>query len=433
MKTLIFATGNAHKAYEVKKMLAGLPVRVLTLKDAGLDLDIEETGKKAGMLQIVMERPRKNQTKLLLLMDSGGSMWSYTDLCSRIFNAVHQSNHFKDLQIYYFHNCVYDEVYKTPECLKKDSVPTQWLLDNLKPEYKVIYVENSEYEAGTVTDASEKEGSEIPEGSIVTLTVSGSKGIEVPDVLGYQRDEAIEILETAGLYVSVKEVASAEVETGLVIGQDPAAGTRISTGSTVELTVSSGPDLSGKVQMVDLRGMSEEAAEELLIAMGLKVGTIGFEVTDDEEEVGIVLDQTVEEGTYVDAGTEIGLTVGKQMTYSYNVNISQPSYDYEEGTMVHIVVSTDSGQVLLTTDTDSFPYVEGRITEIPEGAGSVTLTWSYTYTEEEEATIPVEGEDSGEGGTEPASESSGTTTTIVVNEVTEEREETRDLEFQKEY
>ena len=300
-------------------------------------------------------------------------------------------------------------------------------------KYKVIYVENSEYEAGTVTDASEKEGSEIPEGSIVTLTVSGSKGIEVPDVLGYQRDEAIEILETAGLYVSVKEVASAEVETGLVIGQDPAAGTRISTGSTVELTVSSGPDLSGKVQMVDLRGMSEEAAEELLIAMGLKVGTIGFEVTDDEEEVGIVLDQTVEEGTYVDAGTEIGLTVGKQMTYSYNVNISQPSYDYEEGTMVHIVVSTDSGQVLLTTDTDSFPYVEGRITEIPEGAGSVTLTWSYTYYEEEEVTIPVEGEDSGEGGTEPASESSGTTTTIVVNEVTEEREETRDLEFQKEY
>ena len=65
--------------------------------------------------------------------------------------------------------------------------------------------------------------------------------------------------------------------------------------------------------------------------------------------------------------------------------------------------------------------------------GEHTLTWSYTYTEEEEVTIPVEGEDSGEGGTEPASESTGTTTTIVVNEVTEEREETRDLEFQKEY
>ena len=121
-------------------------LRLLSMRDDGrktefnVDRTIEETGKKAGMLQIVMERPRKNQTKLLLLMDSGGSMWSYTDLCSRLFNAVHQSSHFKDLQIYYFHNCVYDEVYKTPECLKKDSVPTQWLLDNLKPEYKVIYV-----------------------------------------------------------------------------------------------------------------------------------------------------------------------------------------------------------------------------------------------------------------------------------------------------
>ena len=101
-------------------------------------------------------------------------------------------------------------------------------------KYKVIYVENSEYEAGTVTDASEKEGSEIPEGSIVTLTVSGSKGIEVPDVLGHQRDEAIEILETAGLYVSVKEVASAEVETGLVIGQDPAAVRALRDGAVID-------------------------------------------------------------------------------------------------------------------------------------------------------------------------------------------------------
>ena len=45
-----------------------------------------------------MERPRKNQTKLLLLMDSGGSMWSYAELCNRLFQAVDQSSHFKDLK-----------------------------------------------------------------------------------------------------------------------------------------------------------------------------------------------------------------------------------------------------------------------------------------------------------------------------------------------
>ena len=44
MKTLIFATGNAHKAYEVRKMLEGLDVEVLTLHEAGLDLNIVEDG-----------------------------------------------------------------------------------------------------------------------------------------------------------------------------------------------------------------------------------------------------------------------------------------------------------------------------------------------------------------------------------------------------
>ena len=133
-------------------------LRLLSMRDDGakselnIDETIDETCQNAGMLQIVMERPRKNQTKLLLLMDSGGSMWSYTDLCSRLFNAVHQSHHFKDLKIFYFHNCIYDEVYRSPQCLKTDSVPTQWLLDNLKTDYKVIYVGDASMAPGEFFD-----------------------------------------------------------------------------------------------------------------------------------------------------------------------------------------------------------------------------------------------------------------------------------------
>ena len=121
-------------------------LRLLSMRDDGrksefnVEATVDETCRNAGMLSIVMERPRKNQTKLLLLMDSGGSMWSYSELCNRLFQAVHRSNHFKDLKIYYFHNCVYDEVYKDPACAKEDSIPTKWLIDNLKPEYKVIFV-----------------------------------------------------------------------------------------------------------------------------------------------------------------------------------------------------------------------------------------------------------------------------------------------------
>ncbi|MBO8433722.1 MAG: VWA containing CoxE family protein, partial [Tyzzerella sp.] len=47
---------------------------------------------------------------------------------------------FKDLKIYYFHNCIYDQLYTTPECRYDKSVETNWVLRNLKSEYKVIFV-----------------------------------------------------------------------------------------------------------------------------------------------------------------------------------------------------------------------------------------------------------------------------------------------------
>lgn len=121
-------------------------LRLLSCKDDGgrtefnVTKTVDETCKQGGRLEIVMERPRKNQTKLLLLMDSGGSMWPYADLCSRLFQAVNQSSHFKDLKIYYFHNCFYDQLFTTPRCSWEDKISTEWVFHNLKPEYKVMIV-----------------------------------------------------------------------------------------------------------------------------------------------------------------------------------------------------------------------------------------------------------------------------------------------------
>ena len=72
MKTLIFATGNAHKAYEVKKMLEGLDVRVLTLKDAGLDPDIEETGKTFRENSLIKARAVYGASGQAVLADDSG-------------------------------------------------------------------------------------------------------------------------------------------------------------------------------------------------------------------------------------------------------------------------------------------------------------------------------------------------------------------------
>lgn len=121
-------------------------LRLLSCREDGAktELSVEQTIDKTcaqgGRLQIVMERPRKNQTKLLLLMDSGGSMWAYAELCSRLFQAVNQSTHFKDLKIYYFHNCFYEQLFTTPSCSSEEQISTEWVLHNLKSEYKVIFV-----------------------------------------------------------------------------------------------------------------------------------------------------------------------------------------------------------------------------------------------------------------------------------------------------
>lgn len=105
-----------------------------------LEETIDKTSENAGRLELVFGRPRRNAVKLVVLFDSGGSMWSYARLCSSLFQAASKSNHFKDLKIYYFHNCFYDRLYTTPACAAAASVETEWVLQNLKSDYRVIVV-----------------------------------------------------------------------------------------------------------------------------------------------------------------------------------------------------------------------------------------------------------------------------------------------------
>ena len=107
-----------------------------------LDVDktVDETCDNGGLLSLAYEKPRKNTVKVLLLIDSEGSMLPYSRLCNRLFQAVSRSNHFKDLKIYYFHNAIYDQLYTTPHCKIRDSVETTWVFNRLDADYKVIFV-----------------------------------------------------------------------------------------------------------------------------------------------------------------------------------------------------------------------------------------------------------------------------------------------------
>lgn len=107
-----------------------------------LDLDstVQKTSDNAGRLELVWERPRENTMKILLLMDSGGSMTQYSRLCNQLFSAVNRSNHFKDLKTFYFHNCIYDHLYHDPTCSRSAYTETEHLLRTCGSDYRVIII-----------------------------------------------------------------------------------------------------------------------------------------------------------------------------------------------------------------------------------------------------------------------------------------------------
>ena len=111
-----------------------------TDKELDVAAPIHDTCENAGTLKIQYKNPRKNTVKVLLLMDSGGSMDYYSGLCSQLFQAATKSNHFKELHTYYFHNCISGNLYETPQIWGSGDVTTEWVLQNFDSSYKVIIV-----------------------------------------------------------------------------------------------------------------------------------------------------------------------------------------------------------------------------------------------------------------------------------------------------
>ncbi len=125
---------------QIKMALLGL--RQLSRIGPEDELDLEETidatAKNAGEIELMWTRGRKNAVKVLLLMDVGGSMNPFAMLCSQLFSAAHSSTHFKDFQYFYFHNCIYDNIYQNIE--QSEAVSTNYLLHTMEPDYKVVMV-----------------------------------------------------------------------------------------------------------------------------------------------------------------------------------------------------------------------------------------------------------------------------------------------------
>jgi uncharacterized protein with von Willebrand factor type A (vWA) domain len=105
-----------------------------------LDLDdtIDQSARNGGEIELVFAPPRRNRIKLLLLMDVGGSMDPYTQLCERLFSAAHAANHFKKFEHLFFHNCVYRRLYTDMQTLKGE--PTDEVLKKLDHTWSIVFV-----------------------------------------------------------------------------------------------------------------------------------------------------------------------------------------------------------------------------------------------------------------------------------------------------
>ncbi|MCD6664946.1 VWA domain-containing protein [Hydrogenophaga bisanensis] len=134
-----------------------------------LELDlpdtIRSTAANAGWLDIKMIPERHNNVKVLLLMDVGGTMDEHIARVEELFSAV--KSEFKHLEFYYFHNCVYDFVWKNNRRRFAEKFPTWDIIRKYNKDYKLIFVGDatmSPYEilqpGGSVEYSNEEAGAE---------------------------------------------------------------------------------------------------------------------------------------------------------------------------------------------------------------------------------------------------------------------------------
>jgi hypothetical protein len=105
-----------------------------------LDLEdtIDKTARNAGILDIRMVPERHNAIKVLLCLDIGGSMDDHVRICEEMFSAA--KSEFKHLEYFYFHNFVYESMWKDNRRRHAERIPTTEIAHKYGPDYKLVFV-----------------------------------------------------------------------------------------------------------------------------------------------------------------------------------------------------------------------------------------------------------------------------------------------------
>ena len=118
--------------------------------DTELDLDgtIKSTAHK-GYIDVKMMPERRNKIKVLIFFDVGGSMDAHVKICEELFSAA--KTEFKHMEYFYYHNCLYDYVWKDNKRRYNEHVSTWDVLHTYPSDYKVIFVGDAEMSPYEIT------------------------------------------------------------------------------------------------------------------------------------------------------------------------------------------------------------------------------------------------------------------------------------------
>lgn len=114
--------------------------RIGAQDELNLPESIRKTCQNAGDIELIWEKRKKNNVKLMLLMDVGGSMTPFTEMVEQLFSAANKANHFKDFCYFYFHNCIYENVYKDAELWEGEKISLDYLFKKYDSDYRVVFV-----------------------------------------------------------------------------------------------------------------------------------------------------------------------------------------------------------------------------------------------------------------------------------------------------
>ena len=203
---------------------------------------------------------------------------------------------------------------------------SQVISDPTYADFNIVegeYVYNESIDAGKIIEQSPEGNRKIDVGGTITVTISrGAKTFLLPDYVNMEARQVKIELERLGITcVENTPEFNDDVENGYVLRTEPAAGTQLTAGDTVTLTVSKGPEVV-LVEMPDLMGRSENEALTLLEAAGLNWEPVVYEEYDGMP--GQVIYQSVEAHTEVEKGTIIAFTISIEPALPPEVTIQFP-------------------------------------------------------------------------------------------------------------